>query len=201
VPASGPSPLDVAFNNQSIGEELTFSWNFGDNSPASTDRDPQHRYETAGEYQVTLNVTNPSGSDQASATITVIEPDAPPVAAFTAFPETGPAPLSVQFSNGTAGDDLTYNWNFGDNSPASTVRDPQHTFASEGSYTIVLTVTGPGGSDSEEFILNVGAPVAAPDASFVADPNSGEALLTVNFDSTGDPANITAYSWDFGDDR
>ncbi len=199
VPSSGLAPLEVAFNNQSIGEELTFSWDFGDGTEASTDRDPVHTFENPGEYQITLVVNNPSGTDQANATIIVTEPEAPPAAAFTAFPESGPAPLSVQFTNGTAGDDLTFSWDFSDGSPASTDRDPQHIFDTPGNYIVILTVTGPGGSDTAELTISVGPPVPAPDAAFTADPTSGEAPLTVSFDSTGDPANITAYNWDFGD--
>ncbi|MAS34256.1 MAG: hypothetical protein CL610_09620 [Anaerolineaceae bacterium] len=198
-PSSGPAPLEVQFTNQSEGDELTFEWNFGDGSEPSSDRDPLHIYENAGEYTVTLIVSGPGGTDEAQGTITVIQPDEPPVAAFDVFPQSGPAPLEVQFTNQAAGEELTFEWNFGDATDVSTARDPLHTYQSAGEYTVRLTVTGPGGSSSAEKVVSVTAPIPDADPAFTADPTSGEAPLTVNFDSTGDPNNISSYFWEFGD--
>lgn len=71
-----------------------------------------------------------------------------PVAAFSATPLGGPAPLAVQFSNLSSGSISSYAWTFGD-ATTSTDQNPSHTYASAGSYTVSLTVTGPDGSDSE----------------------------------------------------
>jgi PKD repeat protein len=40
----------------------------------------------------------------------------------------------------------TYDWDFGDNSSASTEQNPVHTYESFGDYTVTLKVTGDGGS-------------------------------------------------------
>ena len=48
--------------------------------------------------------------------------------------------FAPQVLNGT-----TYSWNFGDGSAASTDMNAVHTYASFGTYTVTLTVTGPGG--------------------------------------------------------
>ena len=68
----------------------------------------------------------------------------PPTAVAGATPTNGLAPLSVQFSSvGTSdgdGDTLTYSWNFGDGSPASTLANPQHTYTAVGTYSAVLSV-------------------------------------------------------------
>ncbi len=37
---------------------------------------------------------------------------------------------------------VSYSWNFGDGSAASTAENPSHTYATEGTYTVVLTATG-----------------------------------------------------------
>ncbi len=198
-PTSGPAPLQVQFTNQSSGENLTYEWDFGDGSEVNTDRDPLHTYQTARDYDVVLRVSNPGGKDEAQTTITVTQPDAPPVAAFDIFPASGPAPLQVQFSNQTSGDNLSFEWDFGDGSAISTDHDPLHVYQSQSQYTAKLTVTGPGGSDSLEKTVDVQAPIPAPDASFQADPTSGDAPLTVSFDSQGDPSLITSYFWEFGD--
>ena len=40
---------------------FTYSWNFGDGSAPSTDKNPAHKYAQAANYQVTLTVTSRSG--------------------------------------------------------------------------------------------------------------------------------------------
>jgi len=71
----------------------------------------------------------------------------PPAAAFTASPLTGRVPLGVQFTSTSTGLVETYQWDFGDGG-TSTAADPYHVFDLSGTYTVTLTVSGPGGSDS-----------------------------------------------------
>ncbi len=73
----------------------------------------------------------------------------PPVAEFSADPTSGPAPLEVYFTDESTGQIDTWEWNFGDGTPHSYVQNPVHTYESEAKYTVSLTVTGPGGSDTE----------------------------------------------------
>jgi len=63
---SGQAPLAVAFTDTSTGGPTSWSWNFGDGS-TSTAQNPVHTYTAAGNYTVTLNVTNAHG-DTASLT-------------------------------------------------------------------------------------------------------------------------------------
>ncbi len=72
-----------------------------------------------------------------------------PVAAdFSATPTSGVAPLLVAFTNQSAGDWSTLSWNFGDEA-TSTDANPSHTYATEGTFTVSLTVSGLGGTDTE----------------------------------------------------
>ncbi len=52
--------LTVSFNNRSSLNTAIFQWNFGDGT-ASTQRDPSHAYQAAGEYFVKLKVGTPNG--------------------------------------------------------------------------------------------------------------------------------------------
>jgi len=70
-------------------------------------------------------------------------------AAFTASPTVGVAPLTVVFTNTSTGDFDTCAWTFGDGGSSSDCNDPSHTYNSGGVYTVTLTVSGLGGSDTE----------------------------------------------------
>lgn len=53
----------VAFQDESIGKVISWSWNFGD-ATQSTEQNPIHRYEEPGHYVVTLVVKN--GADEST---------------------------------------------------------------------------------------------------------------------------------------
>ena len=82
-------------------------------------------------------------SNEVSTTITA----PPPVAAFNAKPLNIQAPLPVDFTNLSTGSITSWSWNFGDGA-TSTVQNPSHTYDVPGTYSVSLTVTGPGGSDT-----------------------------------------------------
>ncbi len=56
-------PLAVEFRDLSYYEPATWSWDFGDGSPASSTRHPQHLYAQPGAYITCLTVTNQYGTD------------------------------------------------------------------------------------------------------------------------------------------
>jgi cytochrome c len=49
--------------------------------------------------------------------------------------------FSSEGSDDPDGDDLTYEWNFGDGTPVSNDANPTHTFTEPGQYTVRLLVT------------------------------------------------------------
>jgi PKD repeat protein len=120
----------------------------------------------------------------------------PPTADFVGSPTSGCSPLTVNFTDQSTGDITSWSWDFGDGG-TSTQQNPSHTYNSPGTYTVSLTVTGPGGSDTNTK-TNYITVDAAPVADFVGNPTSGTEPLTVNFtdQSTNNP---TSWSWDFGD--
>jgi len=84
----------------------------------------------------------------------------PPVAVASASPQSGTAPLTVNFnsagSNDPDGAITGYSWNFGD-SNSSTLPNPTHTYSNAGTYNATLTVTdnqGATGSDVEVITVN-----------------------------------------------
>ncbi len=115
-PSSGQAPLTVQFTDTSTGNPTAWSWNFGDGSTGSTTENPSHTFNKAGNFTVTLTVTGAgSATSSKSETITVSNPPPPPpVAGFTANPSSGQAPLTVQFTDTSTGNQTEFSCNFGD---------------------------------------------------------------------------------------
>jgi PKD repeat protein len=75
-----------------------------------------------------------------------------PVADFSVSPKSGPAPLTVYFTDKSEGDITSWEWDFGDGGNA-TIRNPSHKFVDEKVYPVRLTVSGPGGTDTKEELI------------------------------------------------
>ncbi|HSG18190.1 MAG TPA: PKD domain-containing protein [Anaerolineae bacterium] len=72
-----------------------------------------------------------------------------PVAEFSADPLDGPSPLEVIFTNESTGDFDECIWDYGDGTTSTECEPGPHTYVSPGYYTVELTVSGLGGSDTE----------------------------------------------------
>ncbi len=71
-----------------------------------------------------------------------------PVAAFSATPVSGNAPLTVLFTDASTGTITGYAWDFNnDGTPDSTAQNPSYQYITAGTYTVNLTVTNGAGSD------------------------------------------------------
>jgi PKD repeat protein len=147
-PTSGYAPLTVDFTDQSTGNPTSWSWTFGDGG-TSYAQNPSHEYTDAGTYTVSLTVTNAVGSDDEVKTDYITVTIEPPVAAFVGNPTSGVVPLTVDFTDQSTGPIDTWAWDFGDGIGTSSLRHPTYEYTEIGTYTVTLTVTGPGGSDSE----------------------------------------------------
>jgi len=123
----------------------------------------------------------------------------PPVADFSGNPTSGPAPLTVAFTDLSTNNPTSWSWTFGDGG-TSAAQNPSHTYNSAGQYTVSLTATNPYGSNTKtkNNYITVTSGGQPPVAQFVGNPTSGTAPLTVNFtdQSTNSP---TSWSWTFGD--
>jgi hypothetical protein len=98
----------------------------------------------------------------------------------------------------------TYQWNFGDGATGEG-RSVEHLFRPGGLYTVTLTVSEGGRTDSTSRLVNV---LATPSACFITNPDPPRIFVngSVDFnadcsvgDRDGGPTFITTYAWDFGD--
>jgi len=193
-PTSGKAPLNVKFTDASTGTPTKWKWNFGDGK-TSTLQNPTHKYSAAGNYAVILTVSNSAGSNTLTKT-GYIKVVSKPVAAFSASPTSGKAPLNVKFTDTSTGTPTKWKWDFGDGK-TSIKQNPTHKYYKAGKYTVTLKVTNAVGINTvtrSNYITVTEKPVAV----FSASPISGKAPLNVKFTdkSTGSP---TKWKWNFGD--
>ncbi len=111
APLAGQPPLTVVFTDTSTGSIATQSWGF--DGITSTAQHPTHTYACTGTFSVSLTVSGPGGSDTEVKTDYVRVSDKPIIANFTAHPASGPAPLTVQFTDASAGDVSAWQWDYG----------------------------------------------------------------------------------------
>src|SRR6266481_5656 len=133
----------------------------------------------------------------------VTNPGSGPTAGFTATPLVGGPPLNVDFTNQSSPGSSSITsilWDFGDGQ-ISRLTSPGHLYSSAGTYSVSLTVTTADGSNTQtrpDYVVVGNGP---PNALFSGTPTAGNAPMAVSFTdhSTPGSAQITAWSWDFGD--
>ena len=196
TPTSGDIPLSVAFTDLSIDSVNTWLWDFGDGD-TSGDQNPSHDYITPGDFSVTLTVTGPGGSDTLTKTNYITATYPAPTADFEGTPTTGDAPLMVAFTDLSVDTVNTWLWEFGDGD-TSTDQNPSHEYLNPGDFTVTLTVTGPGGSDTLVKTNYITASYPEPTADFEGTPTNGNAPLEVTFTDLSVDS-VDSWVWDFGD--
>ncbi|MEN6513014.1 PKD domain-containing protein [Methanoculleus sp.] len=121
----------------------------------------------------------------------------PPTTNFTANTTSGPAPLTVRFTDTSPNSSTAWLWTFGDGA-TSTEQHPVHTYTAAGTYTVSLNASNAGGSSTETKTGYITVMVPPPVANFTANVNAGVAPLTVRFTDTT-TENPSSWLWDFGD--
>jgi len=138
TPTSGDAPLDVIFHNGSSGDILSYKWDFGDGY-TSTVSDPDHTYAFAGQYTVTLAVSNGQRwyTEMKANYISVHQ--TLPKANFEMDIQSRVCPLVVKFIQKSSGNYTSVHWDF-DDGYTSTEKNPVHTFTTNGRYDVTLTI-------------------------------------------------------------
>jgi len=214
--ANGPYTAEpnVAINfssdgsSDSNGSIVNYFWNFGDGA-TSTSANPSHTYTTEDVFTVSLTVTDNEGATGSNTTIATISSgnsNLPPIVNANG-PYTGQAGVAINFSfAGTSDPDGSLAsgfWDFGDGT-TSTSPNPSHVYSTEGTYTVILSVTDnegatttdettatiTGGSSNQAPIVNANGPYSG---------DVGEAIY-FSFAGTSDPdGSLASGFWDFGD--
>jgi len=229
-PAAGELALFNGTLSTDLGGEIAaYAWDFNaDGVVDSTAAIAEHTFLLEGTTDVSLTVTDDSGSsDTLTLQITVSSEQSPaqpttslpPLSDFEYSP-TAPIAGELVLFNGTLSTDIdgevvSYAWDFdGDAIIDSTDASTDHVFSIAGTFNVSLTVTDDDGN-SDVFIQAIlvdvdSAPPASPPSSFqppIADfsympsqPEAGELVLFNGSLSWDFDGEIAAYAWDFNND-
>lgn len=208
--------LTCAVNSQgtadpNTGDVITYSWNWGDNTPLSTGATPAaHAYAAAGNYTITLTTTDGWGNTATTTrAVSLVEPttNRAPTATFTAT--CGSYTTCQTNSAGSAdpdGDALRYSWNWGDGTPVSTTANPSHVYDVPGTYTITLTVTDVWGKATipatvTRVVTTLAAPVDnVPPSAVMSTPLcTGRSCFVNSAGSADADSGIRNYTFKWGD--
>ncbi|MEZ5336769.1 MAG: PKD domain-containing protein [bacterium] len=221
-PASGHVPfnalLDASASSDPDGEIVLVEWDFENDGifdrDTGTTLTTLHRYDSVGDYEAVVRLTDDSGAVSVSAplTITVEPPNQAPQALFSADPISGNTPLPVSFdasaSNDPDGSIVSFDWDFDNDGTyeISEASDPgaQHTYTVPGDYEVVLRVRDDDGALAFSAVqhINVGGNFPPLPVLRVV-PGAGPSPLLVELDATEstDPdGSIVLVEWDFSGD-
>ncbi|MCX6252423.1 MAG: PKD domain-containing protein [Bacteroidetes bacterium] len=217
-------PVDFTFDTACLNHILTFnansgvthidsivtwSWNFGDGTPLSTDPvTTQHLYTSVGNFLTTLTVIDHHGCVNTISHMVHVNPL--PVPDFTwATPNCMGSPLQFTDLSYVPAPYLGYiakwKWDFGDGTPIQTIVIPGnpsllHTFAGIATnHTVRLTVWT--GDSCTAFIEHVVTSLPAPIANFSIGTTTCKDQV-VQFTDLSQPnggGSIASWIWDFGD--
>ncbi|MDX1653404.1 MAG: PKD domain-containing protein [Brumimicrobium sp.] len=139
-PVTGCAGNTVDMINASAAGASDFYWEFGDGSPGVQAFEPTHTYPGIGDYTIMLIAQyNTVCADTAYYDLVIggVTADMPPL-------DSTCINSSVNFSENstTVGNMVvdSWQWNFGDGSPVSTIPNPSHVFNASGDLTVQLVV-------------------------------------------------------------
>lgn len=180
----------IKFIDVSENSPKDWKWDFGDGNN-STEQNPNHKYQTSGEYEVSLVVSNQYGIDTSKQNLNINIGQAPLATfGYSLTEENG----KIDFVDQSLNDPISWNWNFG-NGNTSSQQNPQHYYLNPGEYTVELIVTNQFGSDTarQNIQIKLGSP---PVASFNYSISEQTGQVSMLDQSSNDP---TSWLWDFGD--
>ncbi|MFP4058922.1 MAG: PKD domain-containing protein [Bacteroidales bacterium] len=195
------STRTIKFFDKSVGDELTYLWNFGDGY-TSTDVNPSHQYGVGGYYNVCLTVYNSSGIQNSTCKNVQVALDETRNCLAEFIFVTDSLTREVVFTDKSLGEPDSWTWNFDDNN-TSVEQNPIHAYADTGIYTVHMQITNTSSNCESDFydLVNIGTVFSGMKAGFGYDQDTSQLKtggypVEFNGVSLGDAAKIV---WNFGD--
>ncbi|MFZ7137462.1 MAG: PKD domain-containing protein [archaeon] len=192
---------------------ISYLWDYGDGSATVSGMNVTHAYASEGTYIVTLTVTNEDEiSDQVEQIVTVYPKTITPlIASFIYSPlepvVNQPIVFDASDTNEIDFNTVTYFWSFGDQSDDEIGVmgvNVTHSYSSEGTYLVTLTVNSEQGipDQVQKLITVYPQTLISPELTMTFSPNEpvvNEPILFNSSDCYDSDGEIVTYLWDFGD--
>lgn len=217
------APINITFDGSNLPisasryDILSYLWDFGDGNTSTvplTSNTYKDKGANNGRFDVRLQVTKrdrTTGEESIDTYTTVVTiANVELGAVFSATPERGPAPLTVDFdasdSAAPAGQIVSYEWDFNNDNVFTDAQGVTvtETFEQLGTYTVNLRVTDNTGQfkiASKEIIVSG---ENLPTAMIDIPTETGQFFVGQQYSFQGGESSspsgaITKYEWDFGD--
>ena len=183
---------NATITNLTTAGPWVYTWEFGDGQTAVTQTPVSHNYSTWGKYRIVLTAESDHCSDTTSRMV-IIEPPLP-IADFEIAVDDC-APVTIEVENLSLYG-VSFFWEFGDGATSSS-EHPIYTYQFPGTFSIKLTVIGPGGESDVKEISKAVIVRSQPIANFIYSPDQvsiPNPVVFINYSQFAD-----RYEWDFGD--
>lgn len=199
--------FDGSLSQITDGNIVKYVWDFDDGSDDVQGKSTSHEFDEAGEYTISLSVSDADGNIHTDEEeIVVVDVGTPPTAEIETDSTKGPVPLSVDFdgsgSTDPEDDIVEYLWDLdGDGEIDETGDKVEYTYTEVDTYEATLTVIDAGGNEDSRTV-EIEVTEQGIVASFTTSESAGEVPLTVTFDASASSykeGEIVSYEYDFGD--
>jgi gliding motility-associated-like protein len=200
TPQCEGSPMSfLDLSTVATGSVDGWQWSFGDNTPLDYGQNPQHLYDSANFYLVSLLVTTDEGC-------TAVDYDTIEVYSV-------PDPLfsvtDTCFNDTFAFEDLStsiqgvinyWEWDFGDGSPKRYSQDYDYVYSTHSLYNATLTVATDKGCTNSVVLPVKAYPVPVPDYSQLYECEQQEIVFTEDgYVNNMFGSSVIKWKWRFGD--
>lgn len=185
-------------SNIATGTIASLAWDFAGEG-TDVGANPSFTFTNIGQLPVTLTATSDQGCVHDTTIYVTVNPT--PVADFD-FNNTClglPAYFWNQSTIALGGTITDWSWSFGDppTNGTSTDENPVYTYGTDGSFSVMLTVSTANGCSSDttqDILVNV-----PPTANFTYNDGCEDTQIAFTNTSVNGGGTITTYQWDFGD--
>ncbi len=189
---------EVTFTSQSTqgsGPITGWQWDFGDGTTNATQA-PKHTYGQAGNFAITLVVTDVNGCTNLLQKPTYLLINPSPLADFTANNTLScTTPFNVNFLTLSPVPATAHFWSFGNGGTAIT-SNPSTTYNAIGSYTVTHIVSDPVGGCADTVTKVNYIQVGSPNIAFQVSKSTACVGEAIAFSCGAAPG--SAVSWNFG---
>ena len=182
--------LVVTFINNSLGDGVSYTWNFGDGA-SSTDSMPVHTYNASGTYTACLRIANGNICNDSTCQTFAVGNGNTCEAKYTLAGSCD----SAVFINASTGNYDVLAWNV-NNVP--TLNMDTIVLTDTGTYVVCLSIHGDSCNNTKCDTFKVHAPDAFR-PGFAATFTQGPPPVTVQFTGIDTAGLASSYTWDFGD--